>query len=296
MLIEEILFEFRQEMDKTFSGSYPEIEPIEITTMLNNTVLQLVHNRYGINNVYQKGFEQSQKRTDDLSKLVRTRYFNTTLETFSGYNVYTVNLNYPFRNTGVTISDSNSKYLHYLKGHINATISKLDSCGVSHNYSGETFLRIINQEELNKLLYDPFNKPNPFVCLGLFENDTIKVYTPLGFTVNNICITFLKYPNVCKYDSTNPLITSPTALNTYTYYEVFSGTVTYNSKTYSKGDVFETTTITAFTGSGQVRLFQGIDLPDYFIREIVKETVKNYLEVLESPRLNTIERIVQKEE
>lgn len=298
MFIEEILFEFRLGLDKVFSGDYPEVEPLEIISILNNTVSQVIHNRYGVNNIYQKGFEQSQKRTDDLSFLTRSRYFKTdNIDQYSNYSVINVDLLSSYIDNNLLILDKNSRYLHYLKGHLNSSTYKIDSCGnLTFLVEGETFIKIINQEELSKCLYDPFNKPTIDKCLGVFENNLLKLYIPYGLIVKNVQLTFMKYPNVAVFDINNPILNSTNTLNTYTMYEVFSESILFNDKYYKKGDIFETTNIVNFTGIGEVRLFQGIDLPDYFIREIIKETIINYLELIESPRLNTYRNVIQKEE
>jgi len=292
MFIEQVYSEFRLLMDKSFSGSYPEIEPLEIDANINNTILQFIHNRYGINNLYRQGFEQSQKRTDDLSSLVRTCYFSPeSITTESDYRIVAINLRFAYKDVTTTILSS-YKYLHYLKGNIQATLSKTDSCGNITSSTGITTIKIVTQEEVTKLIFDPFNKPSVSSSFGVFENGYLMLYIPsnVNYTVNKVKITYLKYPNIARFVETPTLITSATALAINTYYEVFTGSVTYNGRVYNIGEWFETNnTITAFTGSGQLRLFTGVELPDYVTRELIKYMVDNYLETLESPRLNTLE-------
>src|SRR6188508_667372 len=160
MFIEQVYSEFRLLMDKSFSGSYPEIEPLEIDANINNTILQFIHNRYGINNLYRQGFEQSQKRTDDLSSLVRTCYFSPeSITTESDYRIVAINLRFAYKDVTTTILSS-YKYLHYLKGNIQATLSKTDSCGNITSSTGITTIKIVTQEEVTKLIFDHFNKPS----------------------------------------------------------------------------------------------------------------------------------------
>lgn len=297
MFIEDIHREFRILMDKSYSNSYPEIEVLEIDSQLNNTLLAFIHNRYGLNNFYQKGFEQSQKRTDDLRTLVKTSYFIPTSQVTEGdYKIVTIELKYPFTNGNGTI-ESKQKYMHYLKGIINATYSRTDSCGNITNTQGITTLKIVNQEEVDKLIFDPFNKPTVSNCFGVFESDKLLIYIPsTDYTINSVKITYLKVPNIIRHVSNPVVLTTVNILTTYTYYEVLSENVIYEGKSYKVGDWFETNLTTFITGGGSIRLFTGVELPDYMIRELIKESVKNYLELLESPRQQTIERVVSKEE
>ena len=74
MTIEQLHTEFKVFFDKVDSEAYTEFLDGEIDIMLNEAILRLVKRRYGINNIYKKGFEETQKRTDDLKELVVTRF------------------------------------------------------------------------------------------------------------------------------------------------------------------------------------------------------------------------------
>ena len=61
----------QQGVDKINSLQADMLLSEEIDIELNKSMSRFINTRYGKNNIYQKGFEQSQKRIDDLRSLVR---------------------------------------------------------------------------------------------------------------------------------------------------------------------------------------------------------------------------------
>mgnify|MGYP003675943787 CR=1 FL=1 len=68
--------EFKIFRDAVDSNAYPEMLDEEIDVYLNEAMDRVVKLRYGKNNLYRKGFEEIQKRTDDLKELVVSRFSN----------------------------------------------------------------------------------------------------------------------------------------------------------------------------------------------------------------------------
>lgn len=294
MRIEDVHIEFRVLLDKVYSNAYPELENQDIDYILNNTLYQYINTRYNLNNLYRQGFEQSQKRIDDLRTLVRTSYFNTTNTGLEGdNNIYSVNLKSPFSSSTLTVKHK-YRYLHYIKGNINISKTKTNYCGVDTTTSSNQVIKISRQDEIEKLLSDPFNKPSLTNYLGVFENNNILVYIPntSGLSLNYVKLTYLKQP-VLVNRIINPIIlTDVNVLDNFTLYEVVSGNITYNGIVYGVGDWFETTTLTSFIGTGTVRLFTSIELPEYQTREVIKLAVQNALEMVESPRQQTTNQLI----
>jgi hypothetical protein len=71
MTISEMHVAFKLGLDKTNSLDYPSFLPEEIDFWLNQAIRRFVKTRYSGLNVKREGFEQSQKRIDDLRTLVR---------------------------------------------------------------------------------------------------------------------------------------------------------------------------------------------------------------------------------
>ena len=61
----------QQGVDKINSLQADMLLPEEIDIELNKSMMRFINTKYGKNNKYGKGFEQSQKRIDDLRTLVR---------------------------------------------------------------------------------------------------------------------------------------------------------------------------------------------------------------------------------
>ncbi len=285
MFIEDIHTEFRMLVDKSYNGSFPELETQEIDNILNYTVYQYIHNRYGINNIYQKGFEQSQKRTDDLRYLLKTAYFSgSNTSTEEGIKYTLIDVKSPYKENTLTNLMYNNKYLHFVKAEAKVTIPITNNCNTPTNKSGICEIKLISQEEWDKIKYDPFNKPVYNRIVANFDATGLELKS-VPCTVNWVKITFIKEPSKIQYVEDYDILDNTSTLEFNTLYEVLENNVIYNTKTYKAGDVFETNgTISAFTGTGTVRLFTGIEFPEYVIKEIIKLAVTNMLEVLESPR------------
>ena len=67
-----------QGVDKINSLQADMLLPQEIDIELNKSQIRFINTKYGSNNTYRQGFEQSQKRIDDLRSLVREYTAPTT--------------------------------------------------------------------------------------------------------------------------------------------------------------------------------------------------------------------------
>ena len=71
MNIQEMHLAIKQGVDKINSLQADMLLPQEIDIELNKSQMRFINTKYGKNNKYRKGFEESQKRIDDLRSLVR---------------------------------------------------------------------------------------------------------------------------------------------------------------------------------------------------------------------------------
>tara|TARA_R100000541_G_scaffold624_1_gene4008 strand:+ start:429 stop:1556 length:1128 start_codon:yes stop_codon:yes gene_type:complete len=71
MNVQEMHLAIQQGVDKINSLQADLLLPQEIDIELNKSQMRFVNTKYGKNNKYRKGFEESQKRIDDLRTLVR---------------------------------------------------------------------------------------------------------------------------------------------------------------------------------------------------------------------------------
>ena len=70
MTIQQMHQGFMLELDKSNALEYPDFLPEEIDYWLNKAIREFVKTRYDGYNVKKKGFEETQKRIDDLRELV----------------------------------------------------------------------------------------------------------------------------------------------------------------------------------------------------------------------------------
>ena len=70
MTIQEMHDSFRVGVDKAESFASPSFEDEEVDFFLNKAQERFIKQRYGINNLKRQGFEQTQKRTDDIREVI----------------------------------------------------------------------------------------------------------------------------------------------------------------------------------------------------------------------------------
>ena len=70
MNVTEMHIAVQQGVDKIHSLQADMLLSEEIDIELNKSMSRFINTKYGKNNIYRKGFEESQKRIDDLRTLV----------------------------------------------------------------------------------------------------------------------------------------------------------------------------------------------------------------------------------
>jgi hypothetical protein len=185
MTIEQFHREFKVFFDKTDSSSYPEFLPGEIDIYLNEGQDRIIKQRYGRDNIYNRGFEEMQKRTDDLKELVVTKFTSLSQATpyqDVGDNVYRADLADLYENVDLTTS-STEEYMFYLK-------SIVQTCdGSCCSWSR---VKLVQHDDIASVITDPFNKPTKGRPIIFFEDGDIFIWTAPGKTINGFQVTFLK--------------------------------------------------------------------------------------------------------
>ena len=82
MNVQQMHLAIQQGVDKINSLQADMLLPEEIDIELNKSMFKFINTKYGRNNIYRKGFEQSQKRIDDLRTLVTEFEGPTTYKGF----------------------------------------------------------------------------------------------------------------------------------------------------------------------------------------------------------------------
>jgi len=173
-------------LDKIDSSYYEELLDEEVDEFLNEAYNRRIKRIYGKNNIYGTGFEELQKRTDDLKNLVKSGY--CTLSTVPYYqetedNVYRADLSQLFLDIDLQ-NPIEDKYMFYLKA--TAKTCKGDCCKFNR-------VKLVQQDDISSIASDPFNKPLAERPIVFFEDSDVFVWAGQD-TVDSFLVTFLMKP------------------------------------------------------------------------------------------------------
>lgn len=174
MTVSQLILSFKLKLDKIDSQAYPDITDPEIRFWLDEGADRFLKQRYERNNVKRKGFEESQKRIDDIRLAVKTAIVSATAS--SDYTGFAFNVVLPV------------DYRYLLKTQVN--VSDLD-CNVVTKTNWTT-PKQVQQDDIHVLLDDPFNEPIYSEPLFTVEGDHLVFFTDGVFTVNSARITYIK--------------------------------------------------------------------------------------------------------
>ena len=183
MTIEEAHIRIKILVDKIDSSYYEEVLPEEIDEILNEEYLRYIKTHYGKNNIYRRGFDESQKRIDDLKNLVKSAFCNVTEVSYYD-NVYRADLSNLFSDENLT-TQSEEEYMLYLKG---MAITCIGTCCKRNE------VKLIQHDDISRIANDPFNKPTAINPVIFFEDSDVFVWVGDNESVNSFLVTFIKMP------------------------------------------------------------------------------------------------------
>lgn len=196
MTLNEFHIEFKIALDKIDSSAYPDILVEEIDYFLNEAQERFVKTRYGLNNLYKEGFEEIQKRTDDLRTLVVTNYAPVSAVT-TETNTYKVDFSTVYSDEAQTTAvTATEPYQFYLRGR-----SRVVKTGCTSTYVS---IKLFRQMEIERVLLDPFNSPKLNSPVAYFERGVIYVVTDGTFTIDKFKLTYLKRARAIRYGTQYP--------------------------------------------------------------------------------------------
>jgi hypothetical protein len=183
--------EFKIGLDKTDSLNYPDFGPEEIDVFLNKAITKFVEQRAYGTNPKKDGLEVTQKRFDDLLTLIS----NTNISTFG-----TSSQLKPNAVTAALPSD----YLHAIQEEVN--ISYLDCNNTI------TFARVpvypITHDTYNKLIRDPFNKPDETGIFRMGLGGNMELISSSGVTITTYFLRYIAKPDEVRYGTAYPTPTT----------------------------------------------------------------------------------------
>jgi hypothetical protein len=193
MTISQMHTAFRLELDKVNSLQYPDFTSTEIDYWLNRAIREFVKTRYSGVNYKREGFEQSQKRIDDLRTLVREVTIPCTITGAIKPNGYVLTNNL----TSATFTTEPYWFSLGEEVSIIPTGGVAIRQGVTEVTSDEYRFEIDNPYSTFRLHYGNA-KP-----LRLFYNNTIEFISDGGYTVSNAYLRYIKSPAIVVYSTTS---------------------------------------------------------------------------------------------
>jgi hypothetical protein len=179
MTVDQLILSFKLKLDKLDSQAYPDILEEEIRFWLDEGADRFLKQRYERNNIKRKGFEETQKRTDDLRASVRTEVISAVASV-----VYPPGLAFevPLPIVGT------DRYRYLLK--VQAEVQS-DDCEDVSGLEWTTPYQV-QQDDVHSLFGDPFNKPIPSSPLYTIEGNNIVFFTDEEFTIVRARISFIR--------------------------------------------------------------------------------------------------------
>lgn len=176
MTISEFHLAVKIKLDKTSSLELPSFEPEEIDFWLNDTIELFIKQRIDGFNTSRTGFEETQKRIDDLRSLV-----------VSYHNLGSANANVYYPNSTCWTLPTN--YFRYLGDSVTintgTTISTVQSSTVT-------------ADDLSVKLRDPFSEHNlhhqTANPLRMLRDDELIYISDGNYTITNCYLTYIKKP------------------------------------------------------------------------------------------------------
>lgn len=180
--IQQVHNRFRLLYDSFNNAYYPNLEPQEIDDIINITLREFVKTRYGGNNLYRTGVEETQKRTDDLRTLTSGAVLTKLSPAPSELSHYL--------NKDVYELPSNYWFLLNIQG--DATF--INNCGQVQTFY--TDFKVIDHDfaGFDSASYDPFNRPEKFYVNVVFSGNYIVVLREETTSTNNVRINYLRQP------------------------------------------------------------------------------------------------------
>lgn len=189
----EMQIEFSQYFESENSIPVP-IKSKEIFFWLNSAQDEFVKTRYNGLNVKRQGFEQSQERVDDLSLLltdvlVDAEYAN------SQYGIFDSDLlPYPDNYLRLIKLKCNIRYKIDPDDITSSGDPAVRSSSVGTEPTKIVNVKISQQDDIYRLLEDPFNRSSHKQPISIFNNEGVLIYTDNTFIVLEGYMTYLKEP------------------------------------------------------------------------------------------------------
>lgn len=172
MTIQEMHNLFRFLTNTVGNQSYVSFEPEEIDLSINQYMRTFIKQRYGGLNIHKTGFEDTQKRTDDLRRLVKNVNLSPAISLDSKPNSAVVSLpdNYWF------------------------SIHEEAVCTIGSCENKRLPIIARSHDQYNDFIHNPYQKPTKRKCVRMMREDYIEVIHDPTVTVTIVNLRYIKEP------------------------------------------------------------------------------------------------------
>ncbi len=176
MTVSELHIAFKIGLDKIDSLGYPDILPEEIDFLLNQAADRFVKQRYGKTNTKREGFEETQKRTEDLKTIVKSAQL-----TPNAYNINNISTTARFYTLPVD-------HRYIVQEQADITFNDCHGTPITK----KVLVRPIQHNDYDKIQTDPFNRPNDVKVLRLMAEGEVEIIAGTGFTLGTYYLRYIK--------------------------------------------------------------------------------------------------------
>lgn len=212
MTLKELHRNFKIELDKSEISSYPSFLPEEIDYWLNNSIERFVKTRYSGRSIDRTGFQQTEKRTDDLRTLVVEASYDTSNVIQDVSN--SIEIDYP-SDYMIMVGESvfiTSDVSTWPVKNGSKVIQRIDPIEANIENIDSKLQSILSEHNLRL----DYAKP-----IRLFVNNKVRLYTDGNYRVVKYIMTYIKTPTKLDwYSSTVSINDTITMLPDHTWSEI----------------------------------------------------------------------------
>lgn len=194
MTIYELHIRLEDGVDKQHGFTTPEFSHEQRDRALNIATERFVKQRYGGNNVKKTGFEETQKRTDDLWNLVE--YVSITSGT-SGF---------------IQTDKVSTKFFILPEDYWFSIYESINYTNEACNITGFAGVKARRHNEINTILKDPFNLPENDDCFRVIQKGKLQLFYDKNITVTEYKLGYIQKFQKLEVGVTY-ITTNPTDLN-----------------------------------------------------------------------------------
>jgi hypothetical protein len=196
MTVAEMHYALQNGLQRQGSYAYDDFQGEEIDFNLNLAQRKWVKQRADVSLEDPFGFEQTQKRLDDLRVLFETRTFDKIVTTFGNNPTPEITATEPNPETELLESSTNYQitlpddYLRLLR--VQALVKADSSCGDAT--ASPAPIRVVRNNQLSFMMAHPFNTTKEDSPLATMNDRLLTVQTDGVFKIVNIEIEYIREP------------------------------------------------------------------------------------------------------